>query len=263
MPSVRIRIINPFSCLLAVALLAPLTQARAGGTVILHDDFNGSQINSATWGVGTWKLGRTQLGNVPVVSGGVAQLAFNTFRFTGSEIYTKQNFSRGNGVEFEARVRMNHLPSGLVTSLFTYNTLNNLSDELDIEFLSKQVNLSATGAPMLMTTWNDWDEAHPAYDDGIHHSSQSKVISGLDVNLFHTYTIRWLPGRTEWLVDGVLVASSTLAQPDLAAPLRINFWAPASSWTDAYDARLKPTNNKRQNQSWFYDVDWVEVRQLP
>ncbi|MBP8080712.1 MAG: glycoside hydrolase family 16 protein [Arenimonas sp.] len=248
---------------LGIALMASLAPAHAGGTVVLREDFNGAQLDSTVWGVGTWKLGRTQLGNVPVVAGGIAQLAFNTYRFTGSEIYTRRNFSLGNGVEFEARVRMNHLPSGLVTSLFTYNTQNTLSDELDIEFLSKQVNLSTTGAPMLMTTWNNWDEAHPTYGDGIHHSSQSKVITGLDVNLFHTYTIRWLPGRTEWLVDGVLVASSTLAQPDLAAPLRINFWAPASSWTEAYDSRLRPVGSKRQNQTWFYDVDWVEVRQLP
>ena len=251
-----------FGPLLGMALLAPAT-AFAAGTVVLRDDFDGSQLNTATWGVGTWKLGRTQLGNVPVVAGGLAQLSFNTYRFTGSEIYSKTNFALGNGVEFEARVRMNQLPSGLVTSLFTYNTSNNLSDELDIEFLTKQVNLSGTGAPMLMTTWNDWNEASPTYGDGVHHASQSKVITGLNVNLFHTYTIRWLPGKTEWLVDGVLVASSMLAQPDLEAPIRINFWAPASSWTEAYDSRLKVVNTKRQGQVYYYDIDWVEVRRLP
>ena len=247
---------------MGIALLAPAS-AMAAGTIVLREDFNGNQLDAATWGVGTWKLGRTQLGNVPVVAGGMAQLSFNTYRFTGSEIYTKTNFSLGNGVEFEARVRSNQLPSGLVTSLFTYNTQGSLSDELDIEFLSKQVNLSTSGAPMLMTTWNDWNEASPTYGDGIHHSSQSRLIPGLDVNAFHTYTIRWLPGRTEWLVDGLLVANSTQAQPDLATPLRLNFWAPASSWTDAYDSRLKPVANKRQGRVYYYDVDWVEVRQLP
>lgn len=249
--------------LLGASLALAQVPAFAAGTVVFRDDFNGGQIDSSRWGVGTWKLGRTQLGNVPVVSGGIAQLRFDTFRLKGSEIYSKTNFSRGNGVEFEARVRMNHLPSGLVTSLFTYNTLNTLSDEIDIEFLSKQINLSAGGSPMLLTTWNDWDGAHPVYNDGIHHSSQTAFINGLDVNLFHTYTFRWLPDRTEWLVDGVLVASSYLAQPDLAAPIRLNFWAPDSGWTEAYDGNLKSTANKRQNQSYYYDLDWVEVRQLP
>jgi beta-glucanase (GH16 family) len=193
----------------------------------------------------------------------MAQLRFETYKFTGSEIYTKANFARGNGMEFEARVRMNYLPSGLVTSTFTYNTLNTLSDEIDIEFLSKQINLSSGGSPMLLTTWNDWDGAHPVYNDGIHHSSQSVFVNGLDVNAFHTYTIRWLPDHTEWLVDGVLVSSSNKAQPDLATPFRLNFWAPDSGWTDAYDASLKPTANKRQNKVYYYDVDWVEIRQLP
>jgi beta-glucanase (GH16 family) len=249
---------------LAGALLfATAAGAQAGGTVVFRDDFNVNQLDTAAWGVGTWKLGRTQLGNVPVVAGGVAQLRFDTWRFTGAEIYTRQNFALQNGVEFEARLRSNQLPAGLVTSLFTYNTnANGTSDELDIEFLSKQVNLSSGGAPMLQTTWNDWSEASPTYGDGVHHASQSPFIAGLDVNQWHVYTIRWLPGRTEWLVDGVLVGSSTLAQPDLAAPLRINFWAPASSWTDAYDARLKPVGNKKQNRSYYYDVDWVEVRRL-
>ena len=250
------------TCALAGALSLASATAQAGGTVVFHDDFNGTAIDASAWGIGTWTLGRTQLGNAPVVSGGIAQLRFDTWRFTGAEIYTKANYAVQNGVEFEARVRMNRLPSGLVTSLFTYNTLNAKSDELDIEVLSKQVNLSSGGAPLLLTTWNDWDETHPAYNDGVHHSSQTAFIAGLDVNAFHTYTIRWLPGRTEWLVDGILVASSTLAQPDLAAPLRLNFWAPASSWTEAYDAQLKPVGNKRQNKSYFYDIDWVEIRRL-
>jgi hypothetical protein len=64
-------------------------------------------------------------------------------------------------------------------------------------------------------------------------------------------------------VDGTLVATQTQAQPDLAAPIRINFWAPASSWTDAYDASLKSEANRRKAKTWYYDVDWVEVRKLP
>ncbi len=237
--------------------------AVASGTVVLRDDFNGSQLNSATWGVGTWKLGRTQLGSAPLITGGMARLPFTNFRLTGCEIYSKQTFALASGVEFEARVRLNSLPKGLVTAFFTYNTQGALSDELDIEILSKQVAASSGGAPVLFTTWNNWDEAHPAYDDGIHHKSQTVFIPGLDVNQFHTWVIRWLPGRTEWLLDGVLIASQTQAQPDLATPIRLNFWAPASGWTDAYDSSLKSVNNRKQAKTWYFDVDWVEVRRLP
>ena len=243
--------------------MAAATSAPAAGTVVLRDDFNGSQLSTTTWGVGTWRLGRTQLGNNPVITGGMARLPFSNFRLTGCEIFSKQSFALGNGVEFEARVRLNSLPKGLVTSLFTYNTQGSVSDELDIEILTKQVAGSTGGAPVMFTTWNDWNEASPTYGDGIHHDSQTVFFAGLDLNQFHTWVIRWLPGRTEWLLDGVLVASSTKAQPDIATPIRLNFWAPASSWTDAYDASLRTENNKKKAKTWYYDVDWVEVRRLP
>jgi len=237
--------------------------AFAAGSVVFREDFNGGQLDANKWGVGNWTLGRTQLGNTPVVSGGLAQLRFDTFGFKGTEIYTKSNFARGNGLEFEFRVRDVNLPDGLVTGLFTYQAQGALSDEIDVEILSKQVNLTAGGDPLLLSTWNDWDEAHPAYNDGVHNASQSKFVSGLNVNAFHTYTIRWLPGRTEWLLDGALVASSTAAQPDLATPFRMNLWAPASSWTDAYSSSLRPAASARRNRSYYVDVDWVEIRALP
>lgn len=237
--------------------------AFASGTVVFRDDFDAGQLDANRWLVGNWKLGRTQLGNVPVLAGGMAQLRFDTYRFTGTEIITTTSYPLGNGVEFEARVRLNYLPSGLVAAMFTYKSQARLSDEIDIEILSKQVNASVGGAPLLLTTWNNWDESSPTYGDGIHHSSRSVFVNGLDVNAFHTYLIRWLPGRTEWLLDGVMLASSTQAQPDLATPFRLNFWAPAQGWTSAYDANLKPARNARQNLSYFVDVDWVEIRALP
>ena len=158
------------------------TGPARGQTVLLHDDFNGTTLNAATWGLGTWQLGRTQLGNSPVVANGVARLTFDTYRFRGTEIWSKANFARGNGLEVAARVKLNNLPSGLVTSLFTYayDSAASVSDELDIEILSKQVNLSTGGDPVLFTTWNDWSEAAPTYGDGVHHWSFSVFLAGLD-----------------------------------------------------------------------------------
>ena len=250
--------------LIALALHLAASQARAQ-TVLFHDDFNGTALDSSLWGLGTWQLGRTQLGNSPVVSGGIARLTFDTFQFRGTEIWSKQNFSRGNGLEVAARVKLNNLPAGLVTSLFTYayDNQTRTSDELDIEILSKQVSATSGGDPVLFTTWNDWNEASPTYGDGIHHWSTNVFRAGLDVNAWHTYVIRWLPGKTEWLIDGVVVASTTKAQPDANTPVRLNFWAPTSSWTDAYSSTLKPARKASLNVRYYYDVDWVEVRQLP
>ncbi len=240
--------------------MQPPTHAQ---TIIFRDDFNGTTLDSTKWSLGTWTLGRTQLGNAPVVSGGIARLPFDTYGLKGTEIGSKLQFARGtNGVEIEARVKLNNLPSGLVTSLFTYVSANNLSDEIDFEILSKQVNLTTGGDSILVTTWNNWSEASPTYNDGIHHWGVSQFVSGLDVNAWRTYTIRWLPDHTEWLLDGALLYSTNKALSDSATNVRLNFWAPASSWTDAYASTLKQARRPKDNVRYFYDVDWVEVRQL-
>ena len=44
--------------------------------------------------------------------------------------------------------------------------------------------------------------------------------------------------------------------------LRLNFRAPASGWTDAYDSSLKSVNNEKQARTWYYDADRVEARRL-
>src|SRR6185295_2935357 len=108
------------SALVATLALGLATSQGRAQTILLHDDFNGTTLNSSIWSLGTWQLGRTQLGNSPVVSGGVARLTFDTFQFRGTEIWSKANFARGNGLEIAARLKLNNLPSGLVTSLFTY-----------------------------------------------------------------------------------------------------------------------------------------------
>lgn len=253
-----------YSRLFAVSLLFFQLPALAG-TVLFRDDFNGPKLDAAKWSVGTWALGRSHFGNIPVIAAGIARLTFDTYQFKATEIYTKQVFNLDDGIEFNARVRLNNLPSGLVAALFTYayNPETLLSDEIDIEILTKQINLSAGATPLLFSTWNDWDETNPNYNDGVHNASLQAYVGNLDINDFHTFTIRWLPGYTEWLVDGVLIESSDLAQPDMVAPFRINFWAPASGWSDAFDAGLKPVPNKKKNRRYYYDVDWVEIRQLP
>ena len=251
-------------------LLACIRPAPAQ-TVVLRDDFTGAALNTSLWNLGTWTLGRTQLGNSPVVANGIARLTFDTYGFRGTEIWSKQTFSRGNGLDIEARVKLNNLPSGLVTSIFTYayDTTKGLSDELDIEILSKQVNNTTGGDPVLFTTWNDWNELNGVYQDGVHHWSFSQFFPNFDVNQWHTYVIRWLPAsgstppRTEWIIDGARVASSEMAQPDQDTPVRLNFWAPNSGWTDAYNSKLSPARASKNNVRYYYDVDYVEVRRLP
>jgi hypothetical protein len=44
--------------------------------------------------------------------------------------------------------------------------------------------------------------------------------------------------------------------------IRLNFWAPDSSWAAAYDPGLQPTANLAANQSYRYDIDYVKVSTL-
>ena len=70
------------------------------------------------------------------------------------QVHTGEQQRQLGGVEFEARIRWNNPPKGLVAAFFTYVSQNALSDELDIEILSKQVAASTGGAPVLFTAWN-------------------------------------------------------------------------------------------------------------
>ncbi len=257
------------------ALQVVVKPAANPPTVLFREDFNGTTLDPTKWSLGTWLLGRTQLGNSPVVTAGMARLKFDTFNpanpggsFLGTEIGTKAAFSCGTGIELEARVRVNSLPSGLVTSFFTYVWRETggirYSDEIDFEFLSKQINSStATSDPVLTTTWSDWNNTTPVYTDPNHYNSQSVNITGLNLTQFNTILIRWLPDRVEWRVNGQHIRTATTAVPDEATNVRLNFWAPVSSWSDGYSSKLVPARNGRQNKTYYYDVDYVEVRTIP
>jgi beta-glucanase (GH16 family) len=240
---------------------------------LLRDDFNGASLDFGNWSTGTWQLGRTQLGFTPAVTGGMAQLRHDTYNpanpggtFKGTEILSNQNFSRGSGLEYEARVRTNAVPSGLVTSFFTYNTVGGsppLADEIDWEFLTKEINASSpTSDPVLATTWNNYRTDGSNFGDPNIHSSQDISVAGLNLATFNTFKIRWLPDRVQWYVNDVPIRTSLYAVPDLAAPIRANFWAPGTEWPDAYSAAYAPTAIAGNNQTSLYDIDYIAVRRI-
>ena len=88
-------------------------------------------------------------------------------------------------------------------------------------------------------------------------------MPGLKLDVFNTIVIRWLPKRVEWLVNGQVIRTALTAVPDEQTKIRLNFWAPAGGWNDAYSNKLVPAKNARLNQTYYYDVDYVEVRAIP
>lgn len=247
--------------------------------VVFRDDFNApfdsrNVLDPAKWGMydNTYAYGRTQFGNAPsIVSESGATFArlsvsnynYNsdpTFPFKGTEIFSPA-FNLGLGKEFEARVRVTNLPPGLVAAFWAYGsrgvwgTSDFQSDEIDLEFLSRQAHNS-----LWLTNWNDWNPQNPTYNDGIHNASYQASASGLDWTQWNTYKIRWLTDHTEWYVNNVLVLTSTAAHPNDPLAVRFNVWVPDSSWPDAYDGSLSWTTNANPAKSYNFDVDWVEVR---
>ena len=250
------------SHIVVVSLLMSVPLAH-GKKVVMRDNFSGSVLNRNIWQVADWSIGRTQFGSVPQLKNGIARLTFDTYQFKGTEILTRKAFSREQGLEIAARVRLNRLPPGLVTSVFLYDydKATGRSDELDVEVLTRQVGRRPGGATLLFTSWRQWSEKND-YQNGLTHWSMPTYVRRLNVNDWHVYVMRWLPDKTQWLVDGIRVAESRKAQPDRPSQLHINFWAPAKTWTEAHSEKLKPTQERKAGRRYFYDIDWVEIRQL-
>src|SRR5215813_6175353 len=108
-------------CLLVVSWLPRWSfAATSSGGVLFEDSFDGPTLDETKWGVGTWQLGRTQLGQEPTFytepTTGVtfARLPLSTYIFgsgtlaLGTELFSKTSFalprSSSQGLQFEARV---------------------------------------------------------------------------------------------------------------------------------------------------------------
>src|SRR5688572_16198687 len=115
------------AAVVVVAGLGVVAPVPAHAADLLRDDFNGATLDQGKWGIGTWLLGRTQLAFTPQVTGGMARLRLDTYNpgnnslLRGTEILSDLPFTRGSGIEYEARVRTNPVSTGgTVTSFFTY-----------------------------------------------------------------------------------------------------------------------------------------------
>jgi beta-glucanase (GH16 family) len=255
------------------AALSIMSMSPARGADLLRDDFDGASLDQSKWGIGTWLLGRTQLAFTPQVTGGMARLRLDTYNpgntslLRGSEILSDLSFTRGSGLEYEARVRTNPVAAGgTVTSFFTYIADAGsppLADEIDFEWLSKHINASpGTSDPVLATTWNNYRTDGSNFGDPNIHSSVNVDVANLNLATFNTFKIRWLPDRVQWYVNDVPIRTAKFAVPDAPAPIRANFWAPNTDWGDAYSAALQPVNNAGANTTFLYDIDHIAVRRI-
>lgn len=252
---------------LGLGILSPMAEAG----VLLHDDFSGSSLDSSLWSVASWSLGRTQFGSTPTVANGSAWLTLQTYNpqapgqsLLGTEIYSNEAFAQGSGLEITARVRLHGVADGAVAALFSYtNDAAGATDEIDVEMLTKQLNHpSPQGPTVSFTNWSHWQPSD-GYDNGPRHANVTPTVPGLDVGSYNNFTIRWLPGETQWWLDGQEIAHESLAVPSSPMPVHLNFWAPAATWSDAFSAGLQPTADPAANQTYVFEVSEVTVQTVP
>jgi hypothetical protein len=237
-------------------------------TVLLNEQFNDKRVNGQDWYIPRWSvdgstfLGRTQLAcsqnaSLPRASGGAVHLTLDTwnptgFSFYGTELISKKTFKIGSGLDVIVRAKLNSpVPKGVVGGLFLYATkASGNHDEVDTELLSNntgrvQTNIYANeplgaGSPVFAV-----------------------LPHGGKLTGYHTYEMKCSSTQVVWYVDGVRVRTEKRKIPAGPVKVRLNIWAPASDWREAYHAGIQPTADKSRNRQFSMDVDSVLVRSLP
>ena len=256
-------------------------------TVVFRDDFDVSVAGMPdpnNWVANYpdfwwWVQGRTFFpspayhpgGPFPQVSNGTCVIEHHLYNpwdlgtpkttFLGGEIHTIRKFVPGTSYRFEANVRCNPYPNGLVTSFFLYGYDGSKSDEIDFEFVSNKTNDDVnypSGDPVLANTWDE-SQQKPIYVG----------IPGLDLTKWNTFRIYWDPNqhRVDWTWIGpnngeiwLRTETDSFYIPDEPMALYFNFWAPTKDWLDAYNENLQPVSDPAMNRINIYEVNYVEVR---
>jgi len=248
--------------------------------VLLHDDF--ATFDTTTWYVPVWYgngdgtfLGRTQLrvaqsGWTPTISNGAARLTVDSYcdsygrAFFGTEIRTNATYLPGQGETVISVVRFRlqePTASGMVFAGFFFEAWNYAGNHGDGRYMTDRDEIDGyevmTKSPAGINTNLFEDDAFAVAGD-----TEFIALPNVDWTQWHTVETRWSLRAIEWYVDNNLVRvamSSDIDIPDQATEFRLNAWVLDSSWKDVYDPSLLPTGNPAANQTWFYEVDSVQI----
>jgi hypothetical protein len=204
---------------------------------LFKDDFSGSgtKLDDGRWDYNHWEaggnnpswLGQTQMRqNLPNQAGGAALIKLDLYptgnptvtpgvAFVGSEAISKANFSivNGQGVAFEASMKMSSPQAGMIAGFFAYQDFpsdvsRTPQDEIDFEILTAQQAKMST---------NIFLNNKPA---GANDVPASVPMFG-SFQDYHDYRMEWLPGMVRFFIDGHLVRIDTENVP--TAPLQVHF----------------------------------------
>jgi hypothetical protein len=257
---------------------------------LLFDDFGANSLDTNTWGLydSSQVLQRTHFGFTPTLlkegATSFARLRLDSYnpnypgQFKGTEMFTRQRFSRGQGLEIEARLRAPGLPPGIIFAFFgIYDRYNGvpsdatyLKDEIDFEFLTAEQEQLGDRDRLYLNIWNDWNvrNGYDGDDIGTTNSiyTDKTYAKATDPNFdwanWNTYTIRWYPDRTEYYLNGVIQRTEREVKPDDDLSIHFNMWTGTPDFNQAYSASLQPANSSSNNKTYVFDVDSLRVRRL-
>lgn len=240
---------------------------------VFRDNFDGDTLDLTTWQIGTNTIGRTMFGNAPTIANGKATFHIDTYNsnnpggnLKGTQINTLAHFSQSGLFEFEYRLKIkNPTSNGLVAGLFTYgfrdlaSPMDDRSDEIDLKLLSNWINDTTNSELIKTVTRDETNETTGAIGSNAEIDLQ---ISGLNVSEYNNYVIKWHNDRVEWHVNYMLKRVESSVVPDNEMQLFINYWAPNSNYTSAFDAILQPVANSENNTRYNFEIDYIEIRMI-
>ncbi len=275
------------------------TPPPTGGGQLLFDDFSSATLNSTVWNrySDQQQLQRTRFGNngINLSEDGTSftRLTLDSYNpsapgqlFRGTEIFTRNSYRVGNGLEAETRLRAPNLPSGLIGAFFLINDsyigpfdeagTNYRKDEIDFEFVTKQQEEFGGRNRLYTNVWNDWSQprfgfdGNPDPEDSSGRNNDDLVYSpsvdpSYDYAGWNIYKVRWFPDRTEFYVNDRLERVEREVKPDKALSLHFNFWTPTSDFVQAFSGNLPgpvSTADNPDRRTYQFDVDYVRVTSL-
>ncbi len=188
--------------------------------------------------------------------------------FFGTGIKTRDTFDLENGgIAVEARVRVvdsedNPLARGIIDSLFFFTPGLSIRDEIDFELLSNFVDDAQddNSEPNIFT--NVFDDAPLTARGDFEVVDLGDVVGleGFDLTEFNTFRIEWTEDKVVWKINDIPIREELVTLPDEAMGIFLNTWA--NGFPEAIDDSLLPADNLQSNQTFFYDIGYVQAETL-
>lgn len=220
------------------------------------DEFNGTEVDTSVWQIGTWVEhgGQTGVDRVYVEDGKLHMVFINdsSAGYLSSAIQTREEFLYGR---WEVRLKPSSEP-GVLNSFYTIDwddtdnpgsTDDGTKQEIDIELLTHSFGPGV-------------GQVHYA----VHADGLTSFGTNPDIDLgfnpsddFHVFGFDITPEHIQWFVDGQVLLTYTYSEEPITidAPymLKLNFWT-STNWVNGPPAA---------DVSCIYEIDWIRFYAMP